>query len=121
LVGRGAPQRPAFGFYLGSAWIDDRGGAVLLLRCVHGGAQSGDAFDLLYREGSNGSPKLLSIGLHDRLIGRPGRCGGLIKLLEHMRSFDRVWFCRGIDIAQHWRSKFPIENGDNPRRRRSRQ
>ena len=44
-----------------------------------------DAFDLLYREGSNGSPKLLSIGLHDRLIGRPGRCRGLIKLLEHMR------------------------------------
>jgi allantoinase len=71
-----------------------------------------DAFDLLYREGSTGSPKLLSIGLHDRLIGRPGRCGGLIKLLEHMCSFDRVWFCRGIDIAKHWRSKFSIENGD---------
>ncbi len=67
-----------------------------------------DAFELLYREGGNGSPKLLSIGLHDRLIGRPGRCGGLIKLLEHMRRFDRVWFCRGIDLAQHWRSKFPI-------------
>ena len=49
-----------------------------------------DAFDLLYREGRNGSPKLLSIGLHDRLIGRPGRCGGLIRLLEHMRSFDGV-------------------------------
>ena len=73
-----------------------------------------DAFDLLYREGSNGSPKLLSIGLHDRLIGRPGRCSGLIKLLEHMRSFDRVWFCRGIDIAEHWRGKFPAENGDRP-------
>jgi peptidoglycan/xylan/chitin deacetylase (PgdA/CDA1 family) len=71
-----------------------------------------DSFDLLYREGSNGSPKMLSIGLHDRLIGRPGRCGGLIKLLEHIRSFDRVWFCRGVDIAQHWRSKFPIVNND---------
>jgi allantoinase len=68
-----------------------------------------DAFDLLYGEGSNGSPKLLSIGLHDRLIGRPGRCSGLIKLLAHMRGFDRVWFCRGIDIAQHWRSKFPVQ------------
>jgi len=67
-----------------------------------------DAFDLLYREGSDGAPKLLSIGLHDRLIGRPGRCGGLIKLLEHMRSRDGVWFCRGIDIAEHWRRKFPI-------------
>jgi peptidoglycan/xylan/chitin deacetylase (PgdA/CDA1 family) len=72
-----------------------------------------DAFDLLYREGSNGSPKLLSIGLHDRLIGRPGRCGGLIKLLEHMRGFDRVWFCRGIDIAEHWRRKFPPKTGDD--------
>ena len=69
-----------------------------------------DAFDMLYREGKNGAPKLLSIGLHDRLIGRPGRCGGLIKLLDHMRSFDHVWFCRGIDIAEHWRSKFPINN-----------
>jgi allantoinase len=69
-----------------------------------------DAFDLLYREGKNGAPKLLSIGLHDRLIGRPGRCGGLIKLLEHMRSHDHVWFCRGIDIAEHWRSKFPVNN-----------
>lgn len=67
-----------------------------------------DAFDLLYREGSNGAPKLLSIGLHDRLIGRPGRCAGLIRLLEHMRSCDHVWFCRGIDIAEHWRGKFPV-------------
>ena len=65
-----------------------------------------DAFDLLYREGNNGAPKLLSIGLHDRLIGRPGRCGGLIKLLEYMRSFERVWFCRGIDVAEHWHSQF---------------
>jgi allantoinase len=69
-----------------------------------------DAFDLLYREGKNGAPKLLSIGLHDRLIGRPGRCGGLIKLLEHMRSHDRVWFCRGVDVAEHWCSNFPIDN-----------
>lgn len=66
-----------------------------------------DAFDVLYREGERGAPKLLSIGLHDRLIGRPGRCRGLIKLLEYMRGFDRVWFCSGADIAQHWRSKFP--------------
>ena len=69
-----------------------------------------DAFDLLYREGKNGAPKLLSIGLHDRLIGRPGRCGGLIKLLEHMRSHDHVWFCRGVDVAEHWCSNFPIDN-----------
>jgi len=66
-----------------------------------------DAFDVLRREGQKGSPKLLSIGLHDRLIGRPGRCTGLIRLLEHMRSFEDVWFCRGIDIAEHWRKRFP--------------
>jgi peptidoglycan/xylan/chitin deacetylase (PgdA/CDA1 family) len=66
-----------------------------------------DAFDVLYREGQRGSPKLLSIGLHDRLIGRPGRCKGLIKLCEYMRTFDKVWFCSGADVAGHWREKFP--------------
>ena len=66
-----------------------------------------DAFDVLYREGERGSSKLLSIGLHDRLIGRPGRCKGLIKLLDYMRGFERVWFCSGADIAHHWRKNFP--------------
>ncbi|MET0219483.1 MAG: polysaccharide deacetylase family protein [Tardiphaga sp.] len=66
-----------------------------------------DAFDLLYAEGQAGAPKLLSIGLHDRLIGRPGRAGGLIRLLEHMTQRDDVWFARGIDIANHWRAQFP--------------
>jgi allantoinase len=75
-----------------------------------------DAFDLLYREGQKGSPKLLSIGLHDRLIGRPGRCMGLIRLLEHMRGFKGVWFCRGIDVAQHWHSNFPVKTSQNPKR-----
>ena len=65
-----------------------------------------DAFDLLYDEGET-APKLLSIGLHDRLIGRPGRAPGLIRLLEHMRRFDGVWFCRGIDVARHWRATHP--------------
>ena len=68
-----------------------------------------DAFDLLYREGQKGSPKLLSIGLHDRLIGRPGRCAGLIRLLEHMRGVKGVWFCRGIDIAHHWHRHFAVK------------
>ncbi|WP_398469860.1 polysaccharide deacetylase family protein [Tardiphaga sp.] len=67
-----------------------------------------DAFDLLYAEGQAGAPKLLSIGLHDRLIGRPGRVGGLIRMLEHMSAHEGVWFARGIDIAQHWRTHFPI-------------
>jgi len=66
-----------------------------------------DAFDVLYREGERGAPKLLSIGLHDRLIGRPGRCKGLIRLLEYMRGCDGVWFCTGADIARHWSREFP--------------
>ncbi len=70
-----------------------------------------DAFDLLRREGLRGSPKLLSIGLHDRLIRRPGRAVGLIRLLEHMRGCNDVWFCRGIDIARHWLKHFPPEVG----------
>lgn len=68
-----------------------------------------DAFDVLYREGEAGSAKLLSIGLHDRLIGRPARSAGLRRLLEHMRSHDRVWFCRGVDVARHWKAHFPPE------------
>ena len=66
-----------------------------------------DAFDLFYREGQRGAPKLFSIGLHDRLIGRPGRCQGLIKLLGYMLGFDGVWFCTGAEIAHHWRKEFP--------------
>jgi putative urate catabolism protein len=65
-----------------------------------------DAFDVLYREGAT-SPKLLSIGLHDRLIGRPARIGGLIRFLEHIRKHEGVWICRGIDIARHWQATFP--------------
>ncbi|MDX2201630.1 MAG: polysaccharide deacetylase family protein [Hyphomicrobiaceae bacterium] len=65
-----------------------------------------DAFDTLYAEGKAGAPKLLSIGLHDRLIGRPGRAPGLARLIAHMRAHERVWFCRGIDVARHWRAHF---------------
>jgi allantoinase len=67
-----------------------------------------DAFDVLHREGRRGSPKLLSIGLHDRLIGRPGRCKGLIALLKYMRVHDGVWFATGAELAQHWRAHFPV-------------
>lgn len=65
-----------------------------------------DAFDVLYREGEKGSPKLLSIGLHDRLIGRPARSIGLVRLLEHMQKHSGVWFCRSNDIARHWKTHF---------------
>lgn len=65
-----------------------------------------DCFDLMYEEGAE-HPKLMSIGLHDRLIGRPARAVGLIKFLDYVRGHDRVWFCRGIDIARHWMAAHP--------------
>ncbi len=60
-----------------------------------------DAFDVLYAEGET-SPKMLSIGLHCRLAGRPGRIAGLERFLRYALEHDRVWFCRRIDIARHW-------------------
>ncbi|GAA0825246.1 MULTISPECIES: allantoinase PuuE [Marinomonas] len=67
-----------------------------------------DAFDTLYAEGET-SPKMLSIGLHCRLIGRPARIAGLRRFLEYIRQFDGVWCARRIDIAHHWREHFPYK------------
>jgi putative urate catabolism protein len=63
------------------------------------------AFDTLYREGDPSgldAPKMLSIGLHCRLIGRPGRIAALERFLDHVLQHERVWICRRIDIARHW-------------------
>lgn len=60
-----------------------------------------DAFDALYAEGES-APKMLSIGLHCRLVGRPGRIVGLQRFLDHIAAHDRVWVPRRIDIARHW-------------------
>jgi allantoinase len=68
-----------------------------------------DTFDLMYAEGET-APKLMSIGLHDRLIGRPGKAVGLIKFLEHARKHERVWFCTGRDVAEHWRRAHPPQS-----------
>ncbi|HLW91290.1 MAG TPA: polysaccharide deacetylase family protein, partial [Roseiarcus sp.] len=65
-----------------------------------------DCFDLMYEEGAD-RPKIMSIALHDRLIGRPARAAGLIKFLHHARNRDRVWFCTGREIAEHWRNEHP--------------
>jgi putative urate catabolism protein len=62
-----------------------------------------DAFDCLYEEGAT-SARMMSVGLHGRIVGRPGRIQGLRKFMEYVKSFDDVWVCRRIDIAQHWRS-----------------
>lgn len=60
-----------------------------------------DAFDALYAEGEE-APKMLSVGLHCRLVGRPGRIVGLTRFLDHIAAHDRVWVPRRIDIARHW-------------------
>jgi putative urate catabolism protein len=66
-----------------------------------------DAFDVLYAEGES-APKMMSIGLHCRLIGRPGRFRGLQKFLDHIQAHANVWVTRRIDIAEHWHKHFPL-------------
>lgn len=61
-----------------------------------------DSFDALYQEGSEGQAKMLSIGLHCRLIGRPGRIQSLRRFIDYVKSHEHVWFARRIDIANHW-------------------
>jgi putative urate catabolism protein len=65
-----------------------------------------DAFDVLYREGAD-SPKMMSVGLHMRLVGRPGRFAALARFLDYVQSHDKVWICRRVDIARHWRQAHP--------------
>lgn len=64
-----------------------------------------DAFDTLWDEGVE-APKMLSIGLHLRMIGRPARIGGLDRVLRHMRHKGQVWFARRDQIAHHWIARF---------------
>jgi len=70
-----------------------------------------DAFDVLYREGDPGgldAPKMLSIGLHGRLAGRPARIAALERFLDHVLAHDHVWICRRIEIARHWIATHPL-------------
>jgi putative urate catabolism protein len=60
-----------------------------------------DAFDVLYAEGAE-SPKMMSIGLHCRLVGRPGRAAALARFLDYVQGHEQAWLCRRIDIAHHW-------------------
>jgi putative urate catabolism protein len=63
-----------------------------------------DAFDWLYRLGAEGRPRMMSVGLHGRIIGRPGRLGALARLIEHIKRHEGVWLCNRAAIAQHWRT-----------------
>jgi peptidoglycan/xylan/chitin deacetylase (PgdA/CDA1 family) len=65
-----------------------------------------DAFDVLYREGAT-QPKMMSVGMHMRIIGHPGRTAGLWRLLDYMQKHDGVWITRRIDIANHWVKTHP--------------
>jgi putative urate catabolism protein len=65
-----------------------------------------DSFDCLHEEGRRGSPKMMSVGLHCRLAGRPGRALGLEKFLDYVLSHEKVWIARRIDIARHWHKTF---------------
>ncbi|MBR3369973.1 MAG: allantoinase PuuE [Rhodobacteraceae bacterium] len=73
-----------------------------------------DAFDVLYAEGDAGAPKMLSIGLHCRLIGRPGKIAGLMRFLDHVQAHQGVWFARRMDIAQHWANTHPHQRHTRP-------
>lgn len=60
-----------------------------------------DAFDVLYSEGET-APKMMSVGLHCRLAGRPGRAAALARFLDYVQQYEQVWLCRRVDIARHW-------------------
>ncbi|TAA46128.1 allantoinase PuuE [Pseudoxanthomonas winnipegensis] len=66
-----------------------------------------DSFDVLYAEGED-APKMLSVGMHCRLLGRPGRLIALQRFLDHIARHDKVWVCRRIDIARHWQQRHPF-------------
>jgi allantoinase len=72
-----------------------------------------DSFDTLYAEGDPAGldrPKMMSIGMHCRLLGRPGRFAGLQRFLDHVQRHERVWICRRIDIARHWKQAHPFRD-----------
>lgn len=68
-----------------------------------------DSFDVLYAEGKT-TPKMMSVGMHCRLLGRPGRMLALQKFLDHVEKHDKVWVCKRIDIARHWKSHHPFND-----------
>ena len=65
-----------------------------------------DSFDCLYNEGTNHFPKMMSVGLHCRIIGRPGRMQSLIKFLDYVQSYDDIWICQRKEIAEHWHNNY---------------
>lgn len=79
-----------------------------------------DTFDTLYEEGNAGQAKMMNIGLHCRLIGRPGRFAALKRFVDYARSKEGVWFATRAEIAAHWRKQHPPTFSDNPPSRATR-
>jgi chitin deacetylase len=75
-----------------------------------------DSFDTLYAEGEAGAARMFSIGLHCRLIGRPGKIAGLKRFLDYARGHEGVWFPRRLDIARHWAATHPPRRFERPSR-----
>jgi urate oxidase len=73
-----------------------------------------DAFDVLHAEGERGMPKMLSVGLHCRLVGRPGRMASLLRFIDYAAGKDGVWIARRIDVARHWRRVHPHRPRERP-------
>ena len=73
-----------------------------------------DSFDVLYAEGQAGAPKMMSIGLHCRLAGRPGRALALQRFLDHVTAHTDVWVARRVDIARHWKKMHPVKRLERP-------
>ncbi|MGR3718631.1 MAG: allantoinase PuuE [Paracoccus sp. (in: a-proteobacteria)] len=73
-----------------------------------------DSFDILYAEGQAGAPKMMSIGLHCRLAGRPGRAMAIRRFLDHARAHEGVWFATRLDIARHWAETHPWKPRERP-------
>jgi len=69
-----------------------------------------DSFDVLHAEGLAGAPKMMSVGLHCRLAGRPGRAAAVLRFLDYVRGHDNVWLATRRDIAKHWRKTWPVES-----------
>jgi len=72
-----------------------------------------DSFDVLYAEGAT-SPKMMSVGLHCRLVGRPGRAAALMRFLDYMQMHDRVWVPTRLEIAEHWHNNLMHLAADAP-------
>ncbi|MEM9580234.1 MAG: allantoinase PuuE [Pseudomonadota bacterium] len=73
-----------------------------------------DSFDYLYEEGQAGRPAILSIGLHCRIVGRPGRAAALRRAIAHMQAHDGVWFATRLEIAEHWAAEHPPRTAPRP-------